>query len=258
MRLPFLFEWTSTRVGLHQAAQVVGAVRAAVAVPETNWTHIALRVAAEGLTTGPLPDFGELVLDFNTQAILFNPLDRDPVGFSLALHSQQSLAEAVEAGLNSLGFAIELDYSKLTGNTLLELDPTPAADYGRILRILAEVLGDFRASLPGEKSPLVVWPHGFDLAFLWFATDIASEDAPHMGFGFSPFSDGLERPYLYTYPYPLPDGLTDLDLPAGTRWYSRGWTGTVSQYDELLRKPDPVAAVEQTLALIFDHVSPLL
>lgn len=258
MRLPYLFDWTSTRVGLHQAAQVIGAVRAAVATPEPNWTHVALRVVPEGLTTGALPEFGEMMLDFNTQAIVFSPFNHDPVGFALALHTQQSLAQAVVAGLQSLGFPLELDHSKLKGDTFFDLDPRTVTDYGRILSILSVVFGNFRARLPGDKSPLVVWPHGFDLAFLWFATEVTREDAPHMGFGFAPFSAEFDRPYIYSYPYPLPDGFTEIQLPPGTRWHTGQWTGTVTEYDQVLRQEEPIGVVEGVLNVVYDRVSPLL
>ena len=97
-------------MALHQAAQVVGAVRAAVAAPEPNWAHLGLRVLPEGLTTGVLATTGELVLDFRTLTILYKPTNQDQVGFALAQHSQISLADAVENTLNkwqaSFGLAL--------------------------------------------------------------------------------------------------------------------------------------------------------
>jgi hypothetical protein len=258
MRLPFLFEWTDTRQGLHQAAQVVGAVRTAVVAPEPNWTHLGLRVAKTGLTTGELPDFGTMTLDIAAQAILFDPPDHDPVGFSLARHTQISLAEAVESGLEALGYPVALNHAKLTGKNVIDINPVPAADYARILVVMDAILAAFRDQLPGNKTPLIVWPHGFDLAFLWFATDETSEEAPHMGFGFSPYSAGLERPYLYSYPYPVPDNLTGLELPPVTRWHTEGWTGTVTDYDQVIRQPEPAALLQDVLTTVFETVSPLL
>ena len=258
MQLPFLFEWTSTRQSLHQAAQVVGAVRAAIAEPEPNWTHLGLRVVPNGLTTGKLPDFGTLTLDFVIQSILFDPPDRDPVGFSLARHTQITLAKAVAQGLEDLGYPVALNYDKLTGEGSFDINPVPATDYAKILVAMDSILGDFRTSLPGEKSRLIVWSHGFDLAFLWFATEDATEEAPHMGFGFSPHSAGLDRPYLYTYPYPVPDDVTDLNLPPITRWYTESWTGTITDYDQVIRQQDSIALIEDVLQTMFDTLSPLL
>jgi hypothetical protein len=257
MAFPKLKNWDTTRTALHQGAQVIGAVRAAVADPEPNWAHLGLRVVPEGLTTGMLA-IGELILDFRTLTILYNPKNQGQVGFALAQHNQQSLADAVESALAGLGHPTILKRDKITRDTTFDMDAEVAADYARVLFLLHEVFRVFRESLPGEKSRLVVWPHGFDLSFLWFATEVTTEQAPHMAFGFSPYSAGLERPYVYTYAYPIPGGLTDLDLPAQTSWHTRGWTGTVTRYDALIMEPDPVKVIDEILRQLFKAVSPLL
>jgi hypothetical protein len=257
MAFPKLTNWATTRTALHQAAQVVGAVRAAVAAPEPNWAHLGLRVVPEGLTTGALT-IGELILDFRALTILYNPTNQDRVGFPLTQHSQKSLADAVENALTRLGHPTALKRDKITGDAVFDMDTEIAADYARVLFLLHEVFRAFREGLPGEKSQLVIWPHGFDLSFLWFATDVTTEQAPHMAFGFSPYSAGLERPYLYTYAYPIPDGLTDLELPDHTIWHTQGWTGTVTHYDALITEPDPVRVIEAILRQLFTRVSPLL
>ncbi len=258
MTLPALLNWDTTRTALHQAAQVIGAVRAAVAAPEPNWAHLGLRVAPEGLTTGVLPAVGELVLDFRMLTILYKPTTQDPVNFALAEHSQVSLANAIETTLIGLGHPTVPQTRQNHERHQLDINEETAADYARVLFLLYETYRSFRESLPGEKSRLVVWPHGFDLSFLWFATKATSEQSPHMAFGFSPYSAGLERPYLYTYAYPTPDGLTAIELPANTKWHTKGWTGTVTGYDTLISEPDPVPMIENILRQLFTRISPLL
>lgn len=258
MTLPALAEWGNTRLNLHQAAQVIGAVRAAVAEPEPNWGHLGLRVVPDGLTTGVLPGVGEMLLDFKTLAVLYKPGSQDPVEFTLARYSQVTLADAVEQTLDALDHPVTLKRNKITGTSLWEIKADLAADYARVLFLFFETLRRFRESLPGEKSRLVVWPHGFDLSFLWFAADKTSEQGPHMAFGFSPGSAGLERPYVYTYAYPVPEGLTRLALPPRTRWHTAGWTGTITEYDRLVAEPDPATVIEGVLREIFDRVSPRL
>ncbi|HVO71231.1 MAG TPA: DUF5996 family protein [Aggregatilineaceae bacterium] len=258
MSLPALTGWAKTRTGLHQAAQVIGAVRAAVARPEPNWSHLGLRVVPHGLTTGALASVGELVLDFLALTILYSPLDHAPASFSLLRHTQRSLADVVERGLSASGHPVVLKRDKITGEATLDFDPSLAADYARVLYLLAGIFQAFREGLPGEKSPLVVWPHGFDLSFLWFATDVAREEGPHMAFGFSPGSSGLDRPYIYSYVYPLPAGLTDHDLPPLTRWHTEGWTGTVTEYDDLVVADDAAAVVADILHRLYAILTPTL
>ena len=160
--------------------------------------------------------------------------------------------------MSTSGYPVVLKRDKLTGNAPFDFEASLAEDYGRVLYLLAGIFQTFRDGLPGVKSPLVVWPHGFDLSFLWFATDAASEEAPHMAFGFSPGSSGLGRPYIYSYVYPIPAGLTDHDLPPLTRWQTEGWTGTVTAYDDLAGRDDAAAVVAATLRMLYASLSPTL
>ena len=188
-------------------------------------------------------------------ALLYQP---DHQTLPLAQHTQITLADALEKALSDAGQAVMLKRDNLTGTTPFAADAGTAADYAQVLALMAESLGRFRESLPGARSRLVVWPHGFDCAFLWFATEQESEQAPHMAFGFSPYSAGIERPYVYTYAYPVPPGLTKLALPSHTRWTMDHWTGTVTDYDALREESDPAAVVESVLADVVAKVSPLL
>jgi len=258
MTLPSLTHWTNTRIGLHQAAQVIGGVRAATAAPEPNYTHLGLRVIPRGLTTGALPLGVELVLDFARRTLVIETAGQAAMEIALAGHTQLSLADEVENRLTALGRPLALQRGKITGQDAMKIDPRQAVDYAQVLHRVAEALRRFRDSLPGPKSPVVVWPHGFDLSFLWFATATALEEAPHMAFGFSPYSAGLETPYFYTYPYPVPDGVIERPLPLLTRWHATGWTGTITEYEEWRTADDPEAVIETIWRSLFQTVSPLL
>ncbi len=258
MILPALINWTDTRTALHQAAQVIGGVRAAVAPPEPNYLHLGLSPIPEGLTTGALPGMGELVLDFGALAVFYHPPEHDPVGFALARHSQVTLADALEEGLSLLGHPVTLKRDKVAGTAVFHANPDIAAAYARVLARVTAVLDRVQASLPGQTSRVTVWPHGFDMSFLWFATDNATEFGPHMSFGFSPYSDGFERPYVYAYAHPVPAGMTLLHLEEPAYWYSAHWTGAVIPYDSLIGVEDPDAVIEQQLRAIHAAVAPLL
>ncbi len=258
MSLPALLDWDDTRTGLHQVAQVLGAIREAVVAPEPNYVHLGLRVEPGGLTTGDLASLGRFTLDLNLLAILYDPPGSEPVGFSLTRHNQVSLADAIVQTLIASGHDLPVKREKITGQAPLNIDPATAADFAGVLSRLAALFERLRASLPGKKSPVIVWPHGFDLSFLWFATEQASEDAPHMSFGFTPASAGLDRPYFYTYPYPLPARVTHVALPPLARWYAQNWTGALIEYDDLIRQEDLETVLEDTLRTIHAAVAPLL
>jgi hypothetical protein len=257
LALPRLENWLDTRLGLHRAAQVVGGVRRAVAEPEPNWTHLGLRPAPEGVTTGELPNVGHLDLRFADESIIYSTPEDNQHTLSLEGHTQSSLADALEGLLRSNGRELKIDRSKVTSTDPLTINSVQAAEYASTLSFMSDVLARFRESLPGEKSPLVVWPHGFDVSFLWFSNE-ATEEKPHLSFGFSPGSKGFPDPYLYYYASPQPDGMTALPLPNGARWHQGAWTGLVLDYPTLLTGKNPETAIIETFQTVYEAIAPRL
>ena len=96
-------------------------------------------------------------------------------------------------------------------------------------------LARFRAKLSGNLTPLVLWPHHFDLGFIAFvSSDTDEHSAPQVAYGFAPCSDGLDRPYLYAYAWSKPTGyLADISVPPPARAITQGYTGLYLAYDDL-------------------------
>lgn len=252
--LPELKNWKVTKDALHQAAQVIGAVRRAVADPRPNWVHLGLQVNETGLVT-ELP-VGEFTLDFAGSAIEFRAREQIHV-LGVNGQTQPGLVEAVETSLASSGHPVRLNRDKLHGEGVLRIDPQLGEQYARVLDWAWERLRHVRGALAGYQTDLVLWPHGFDAAFLWFAAPDATDEAqdPHVGIGFSPGSPGLERPYFFVYVWPLPDALTERELPEYARWHTEGWTGAIINYDDVRQLANADTVVEETLRGILDVVA---
>lgn len=256
MALPDLsHEWPATRQALHEAAQILGAIRAAVAPTQINYLNLGLRVLPGHLTTGPLGSVGEWQLDLRTQTLRWFPLHQRAIDLSARGVTQRVLTDIVVHLLAQAGHRITLNRARLDSETPMQPNPATATAYGDALTTIFTVFERLRASLPGAKTPLVVWPHGFDLSFLWFARRVASEEHPHLSFGFSPASAGLDRPYFYAYAHPMPPTLVDAPLPEPARWHTAGWTGVVLPYDDLAPREDAEAAVLGILRAVFDQMS---
>src|SRR5919109_78870 len=73
---------------------------------------------------------------------------------------------------------------ELTNDAPLLIDAHASADYAQALDRVFTATARFRARLTGLQTPIVVWPEHFDLSFLWFATERATDEFPHMNFGF--------------------------------------------------------------------------
>lgn len=259
MPLPTLFNWQPTRDSLHRASQVISAVRAEVTPPLPNALRLSLNVIPEGLSTGPLPFGGDLVLDFTDLSIAYRQPGETPARLSLKGHSQWSLAGAVLNLLAEEGHDISLNRDKLADQSPLHIDARTAEEYADALYKIFTAAARFRARLFGPQSPVVVWPHGFDLSFLWFAGAGSDEHQDkHMNFGFSPGSPGFERPYLYSYASPSPAVLIDVPLPVLAHVNTQPWTGIVVHYDDLVNTNDSETVIEELYSEIYRAVSPLL
>jgi len=243
--LPSLTDWMTTCHGLHAVAQVMGRVRKSFVSPQPNAQHLTLQPIRHGLTTGPFTTNSgshSLSGDFTTQQITASFAERP---FPMT-----------QAGLNALLNAATAEAK--TG--LREGDPPPeisvdashAADYATVQYAVFSALARFRARLSGQMTPLVLWPHHFDLSFLSFISGDGDEHSdPHLNFGFAPYSDTIPRPYLYMYGWPMPDGIMKAPLPTPAEWVTEGWHGVMVSYDKLLDEPDPQATIESVCAAIF-------
>lgn len=259
MTLPPLNQWDSTRAGLHRAAQVVAAVRVAVSPPLPNALRHSLYPVRRGLTTGPLPLGGELLLDFGARAVFY--MRPALPHYEIPAHgdSQTSLAERLLRALAQAGHSVALDSAHLDDSAPLEIDAGQAADYAAALYTVFTAAARFRARLFGPQSPVVVWPHNFDLSTLWFAGAGSDENRhQHLAFGFAPASQGFARPYLYAYARPHTPDLSALALPAPAYVHDDGWTGVVVDYDDLVGLAEPDQAVEALYADIYRALLPLV
>ena len=123
-----------------------------------------------------------------------------------------------------------------------------AVEYLAVLDATYTALARFRAKLCGHLSPIVLWPHHFDMAFLHFPGPGADERSDsHLAFGFAPFSDGFDRPYLYAYAWSPAAGYVDVPVKSPARANKEGYTGLYAAYDDLRTETDYGAAIESVL-----------
>ena len=212
--------------------------------PLPNALHLSLFVVEQGLSTGRLPDGSEAVLNFGAEAVHFYAPDGEENVVFLDGHNQQSLLSALAEAIPAAQARLEPE--RLSDDSAFEINTALAGDYGRALYDVQSGFMRFRSRLLGAMTPLVIWPHHFDLSFVWFAgMDMDERSSPHFNFGFSPYTDDtLPRPYIYTYIYPLPEGMSNDDLiltplPEPAKWHTDSWTGVVLPYDRLLSVGQP-------------------
>lgn len=257
MIFPQLDNWEPTRDSLHRAAQVAGEVKRLLVEKQPNALHLSVYAAPRGLTTGPLPSAGEFEVDYGGARILHHG-GEGAYAVPIAGHTPASLLHAllgrIPGGLPQ-GAEVRITDDQIP----FSIDPAIAAAYAGAHYQIFTAFARFRARLFGTMTPAVIWPHHFDLSFLWFAGHNPDEHSqPHMNFGFAPFSPGFDQPYVYVYLWPLPDRVTEIPLPAPARWHNEGWTGAVIDYAELRRAAEPEALIEAILGALHRALAPYL
>lgn len=243
-------DWLATRDSMKQYARVVGKVRRALAPPEKHWWHVALRMAASGATTGPIPGRDgsvELLLDFVGHALVVTTSTGQRVSVSLNGQPVAEFHRQTMAALAEVGIAADVEPQQLDDDTSLVYDEDQAGRLWQTFSLVNLTLARFKGSLREETGPILLWPHNFDLAFLWFSgrkvpgQDLADPEHAdeQMNFGFEPGDAGIPEPYFYATAYPTAAGFVGSSLPVGATWQTEGWTGAVLRYAELLKQDDP-------------------
>ena len=253
MAMPALANWEPTRDALHQIALIVGALRVACADPLPNDLHFSLDVTADSISTAEMKCGGVLQFDFNALQLTYARGGRRVFSVDVAGHSQISLMSRLLERLDDRGCGVEPSMKHITYDSAFAIDRAQALAYAKTLQSVFTALARFRAKLSGCMTPLVLWPHHFDLAFIWFATDGMDEHSDsQIAYGFAPFSPGLERPYFYAYAWSKSTGYLQLPLELPAQALSGPYTGLYAPYD-LLREAHRFDAAVETMLMRYQR-----
>lgn len=248
MTLPALENWRATRSALHQVAQVVGAIRVASSVTMENDLQYSISYSNGGFSTNELQVGGELKFDLESFSLSYVDSTQGEFQIDASEHSQQSLMDAVLEQFKAIDIDLEPSMKHITHNVPLSADMSIVKDYAHVLDAVYTALARFRARLSGFMTPIVIWPHHFDMAFIWFATSATNEhEDPHLAIGFAPFSDGVDRPYFYGYGWSKDTGYVSVDVEAPAKAITEAYTGLYAEYDILRTVADFNKTVEYIL-----------
>lgn len=257
MPMPELNDWTETKDALHRATQVVGLFRKAAMPKLPNALHLPLFVREFGLSTGIL-SFGALELHIEQAEVRYT-FGQHLWVIELAGMSPSALRAQLLELMREAGHALDDSVVAVDDDEPFAFDLVLCGEYREALWRIAVAMMQLRADWFGAVTPLVVWPHGFDLSQLFFPNHTPDEHSePHLNFGFSPGSAGLPRPYVYAYASPMPDGLLGAPLPSLARWHTEGWTGVVIDYDQLVARDFPDEDLLETVRGVFHTLEPKL
>jgi Family of unknown function (DUF5996) len=272
-------QWSETCDTLHAHTQVLGKLAVALAPPEPQLQHAALRLTARGWETAPLPapdGSGALVvaLDLRTheaiaehggggvRRVALTP-DR-PVGEVthdiLAMVRAMAGAVEIDPAPQEVPWSVPLDED----DEHARYDPKQVATYFAAATRAALVLAAFRAPFRGRSTPVNAWWGSFDLAVSLFSglpADPPSQDfimrnamdSQEVAVGWWPGDARYDKAAFYAYAHPAPEGFADATLsPAAAHW--NGDLGEyVLDWEDIRSGPGPHASALEFARSAFRH-----
>jgi len=240
-------EWSATCDTLHAQTQVLGKLAVALAPPEPQLQHAALRLTARGWETAPLPapdHSGVLVTALDLQVHEVVVEHSDGRVRRIPLTPNRPVAEVTREVLNVVDafvgeFHIGLLPQEVPWTAPLDedhehhtYDPEQVTAYFSAATRAAMVLAAVRAPYRGRSSPVNAWWGSFDLAVSLFSGRSAepgtddfivrnSADAQQVEVGWWPGDARYTRAAFFGFASPAPDSFANGDLASsGGRWSS--------------------------------------
>jgi hypothetical protein len=197
-RLPLFTNYQRTLESVRQTLRVLGLVRSVLSEEQVNELHFSTVPKTYGASTGRLKDGSKLTYDYASNKLIFKSVKKDDFTISAVGKNQKSLIEEVSNKLNSIDYDVKLQFKSQPGTTKFEFDKNIIKKHLDIQNIVLSGMDRARSHMTGFQTAISLWPHGFDLSFLWFREGHNEKKDWHMNFGFSP---GLseDQPYLYFY-----------------------------------------------------------
>ncbi len=269
--------WRATCDTLHAHTQTLGKLAVALAPPEPELQHAALRLTARGWETRllPAPDGSGGItacLDLRGHQTIIEHTLRGIRRVRLAPHrSVGEVTREVLAAVHDLAGEVAVDPrpQEVPWTVALDQDaqhttyePADVVAYMTAATQAALVLARFRAPFRGRSTPVNAWWGSFDLAVNLFSGKPASPpsedfimrnamDAQEVAVGWWPGDARYDRAAFYAYAHPPVPNFSEAELSAG-RWEQQ-LGEYVLDWDELRGVDDPAAVALEFARQVSRH-----
>lgn len=278
--LPSYDAWQPTCDTLHAHTQVLGKLAVALAPPEPQLQHAALRLTARGWETLALPapdGSGAIVaaLDLRSHEAVVEHSDGRERRIALTPHRSVGAVtrDVLEAAGSLCGGPVAINATPQEVPWTVPLDqdeehatyePAQVEAYFAGATRAALALAAFRAPYRGRSTPVNAWWGSFDIAVNLFSGAPAAPpsddfimrnamDAQEVAVGWWPGDARYGAPAFYAYAHPAPEGFPEATLdPAAARW-----DGALGEYvldwSDVRAAEDPAGAVLAFARSAFRH-----
>jgi len=271
--------WAATCDTLHAHTQVLGKLAVALAPPEPELQHAALRLTARGWETAPLPA----------------PDGSGALVAALDLHANEAVVEHSDGRARRVGLTPNRAVGEVTREVLeaarglageLEIDPRPqevpwtapldqdrehrtydeekVSSYFAAATQAALVLAAFRAPFRGRSTPVNAWWGSFDLAANLFSGEPAKPpsddfimrnamDVQEVAVGWWPGDPRHDGAAFYAYAHPAPPEFAGASLsPSAARWDAE-LGEYLLEWEDVRASPDPHGTAVEFARSAFRH-----
>jgi len=260
--------WHETRDTLHAHTQVLGKLATALAPPEPQLQHAALRLTTRGWETAPLPapdgsGAFSVVLDLHTYEAVVE--HSDGRALRIPLTPDRAVGEVTRellASVRRIAGAVELNLTpqETPWTTSLDSDEEHASfDTARVDAYFeaatraAMVLAALRAPYRGRSTPVNAWWGSFDLAVSLFSGKSVEPpgegfiwrnagDAEQVEVGWWPGDARYGRAAFYAYAVPAPVGFENATLQPSAAHWDADLGEFILDWDDIRDDPDPHAS----------------
>jgi hypothetical protein len=271
--------WSETCDTLHAHTQLLGKLCVALAPPEPELQHAALRLSARGWETLPLPA----------------PDRSGAVVVALDLHAHQSVIEHSDGRARRVPLTPHRTVGEVTREVLgavrelagdLQIDPRPQEvpwtapltedgeharyepdDVGAYFAAATRaslVLSEFRAPYRGRSTPVNAWWGSFDLAVNLFSGQPADPpsqdfimrnamDAQEVAVGWWPGDPKYDSAAFYAYAHPAPDGFAGAEISSALGHWNAELGLYVLDWADACASPDAHGAALEFARAVFRH-----
>jgi hypothetical protein len=277
--LPPYEAWSETCDTLHAHTQVLGKLAVALAPPEPQLQHAALRLTARGWETRPLPA----------------PAGAGAFVAALDLHSHETVAEHSDGRTRRIPLTPDRPVGEVTRELLtavrelagpVEINSTPqevhwtvpldqddehshydvdqVASYFDAATRAALVLAEFRAPYRGRSTPVNAWWGSFDLAVNLFTGAPAdppsddfimrnSMDSQEVAVGWWAGDPRFGNAAFYAYAHPAPETFASGTLSTQAARWNADLGLFVLDWDDVRSASDPHAYALEFARSAFQH-----
>jgi Family of unknown function (DUF5996) len=260
--------WSATCDTLHAHTQVLGKLAVALAPPEPQLQHAALRLTARGWETAPLP-----APDGSGRFVALLDLRRHEAVVEHSNGPEERVALAPDRAVGTVTKELLAAVARLAGPVAINPAPQEVSwtvpldaddehatydrqqveDYFGAAGRAAMVLSEFRAPYRGRSTQVNAWWGSFDLAVSLFSGQAAAPpaddfimrnamDAQEVALGWWPGDPRYPAAAFYAYAHPAPEGFDQAALAPPAAHWDAALGEYILNWSDVRASADPHAA----------------